>query len=151
VRRRIFGGACSALLFAVLLPSTVVAAADYSTATLANACNASNYPSLKLTFKAKITAKGTTSTNWLRIQSRRQHRDYGSSTWVTDHNWPDKNLYYTANGSAHSLSLSRSFTFDDTQSFDYMRIVFTMSALDSNYGGLTNFNKVVKSVTCGGQ
>lgn len=135
----------------MVLPASTAAAAKWSTAKLVNSCNYNNYPMLTLKLKAKITAKGTSSTDWLRISSKLQHKEFGSSTWVTDQTWSDKNYYYTANGSSHSLSLLRSHTWDDSTSFDYMRIVFTMDALDSNFGGLVSYSKVVKSMVCGGQ
>jgi hypothetical protein len=151
--RKIFVGVTPAIVlaFALMLPASTLAATGWNTAKLKNNCDSSNWPTMVLTFKSRIIAKGTTTTDHLRIVVERQTRSFQnwSAGWMTGTAYTVDKVF-TPNGSPHSLTNKASFNFPDDSSV-YNRFRMTLSAIDDANGGAVQYSKVLSSVSCGGQ
>ena len=108
------------LVAAMAVPASTAATAGYTNVVIDNCCDDASVV-LKMTTKAA----GYTPANRLTIESWVQ-RKYPSG-WMTIRTWPTRVANFAANGSNHSLTLSRTHTLPD-DTFYFHRLKFRLRA-----------------------
>jgi hypothetical protein len=104
-----FLGALLILATGLAAPATAAAASvqssSYTYTIRHDRCNGPTYETIH--FEATEAAAGSTPANSLTIDSWAEEFSHGA--WHTAYVWPEQHKNFTANGTSHSLTSSRSF------------------------------------------
>jgi hypothetical protein len=102
-----------------------------------------------LTFKMKISANGTTPADELRISSILQHKT--GSTYTTTTYYPDVSKTFAADGTTHSLTLKReySFTVHAGDPPTKYRMIYLLGGFDNTKSPPDDWYYQKKSIACG--